>query len=137
MSYLYIFLVLFFSVFNDPENKSEKNTTVVMDVTVEVVPGTILFDQLTQSIEAISNSNKFQIGFKEFTISFPSESEVITGDVTKECYADSSCNSYMVANLEKLNEYTGKVKIHYLIRKGANNKDPQTTEKHTATIIYL
>jgi hypothetical protein len=80
---LLILLVFFISDPNDPENSREKTETVVMNVTVEVVPGTLLFNQLSQSVEATSNSNKFQIGFKEFTISFPAESEVITGEVTK------------------------------------------------------
>ncbi len=137
MSFLYILLVLFLSVFNDPENKSEKSVTVVMEVAVEVVPGTILFDQLTQNVEASSNSNKFQIGFKEFTISFPAESEIITGEVTKSCSDQSSCNSYMVANIEKLNNYTGKLKIHYLVGNRAQKEEQKVADKHTATIIYL
>ena len=134
MIVLYIFLAMLFSDFNDHDKNREKSQTVVMDVIVEIVPGSLLFDQLTQSIEATSNSNNFQIGFKEFTISFPAESEVITGEVMSKGH---SCNSYMVANIEKINEHTGKVKIHYLVGNRDLQKKNSASEKHTATIIYL
>lgn len=137
MSLLFIALTLLFSDLDDPENKREKSTTTAMEVTVEVVPGSLLFDQLTHSVQATSNDQKYQIGFKEFTISFPAESEVITGNVTKQCSTTSDCSSYMVSNLEKLDAYTGKVKIHYLVGNSDDKKRSTKKERHTATIIYL
>lgn len=137
MNLLLILLVFFISDPNDPENSRENSETIVMDVTVEVVSGTLLYSQLTQNVEAKSNSNKFQIGFKEFTISFPAESEIITGEIINRCSNDLSCNSYMIANIEKLNDHTGRVKIHYLVGEEAQKKQYKAPERHTATIIYL
>lgn len=133
-SYKYIALLTIILFLFQSKIVAQNIATSVMNVSVEVVPGSLLFDQLTRNIEATSSSQNFQIGFKEFTISFPVESEVITGGVTSKNHL---CNSYMVANIEKLNDHTGKVKIHYLVGKKDAQEQNQATEKHTATIIYL
>lgn len=136
MSLTLIFLILFNS---DPvqKNNSEKQSVVVMNVVLEVIPGSLFMDQLTQNVQAKSKDNRFQIGFKEFVLSYPSQTEIIAGDDKVSCKAVNHCSSYMVTNIEKVDENTGKVRIHYLV--GDVKKPNQTSSNHrqTATIIYL
>lgn len=136
MSLTLIFLILFSS---DPvqKNNSEKQSVAVMNVMLEVIPGSLFMDQLTQNVRATNSDKSYQIGFKEFVLSYPSQTEIIAGDENNSCKAVNSCSSYMVTNIEKVDENTGKVRIHYLV--GDEKKPNQTSSnyKQTATIIYL
>lgn len=137
MSLTLIFLILFNS---DPIQKSDKENQnqTVMNVMVEVVPGSLFIDQLTQNIRARSRDNSYQIGFKEFVITYPSQTEIIAGNDKNGCTAVSNCSSYIVTNIEKVDENTGKVRIHYLVGdKNVSNPISTSNNRQTATIIYL
>lgn len=136
MSLTLLFIILFSS---DPiqKNDSEKQSIAVMDVVLEVVPGSLFMDQLTQNVRAMSRDNSYQIGFKEFVLTYPSQTEIIAGDGNNSCSAVSHCSSYMVTNIEKLDENTGKVRIHYLVGDDKNSDPLDSNNRQTATIIYL
>lgn len=136
MSLTFIFLIL---ISSDPiqKNDTEKQSVTVMAVKVEVVPGSLFMDKLTQNVRAISRDNSYQIGFKEFVLTYPSQTEIITDDSKNSCTTDSHCSSYMVINIEKVDDNTGKVKIHYLVGDTKKSNSTATNGKQTATIIYL
>lgn len=136
MSLTFIFLILFSS---DPIVKSdpEKQSIAIMDVNLEVISGSLFMDQLTQNVRAKSKDNSYQIGFREFVITYPSQTEVIAGDGKNNCSAVNNCSSYSVTNIEKVNEYTGKVRIHYLVGEKKQTHATSTSNRQTATIIYL
>jgi len=132
-----VFLMLFSS---DPiKNDSVENKSVVsMDVTLEVVSGSQLTDHLTQNVKAKSRDNSYHIGFKEFVITYPSETEIITGENRNKCSVEMDCSSYSVTNIEKVDDYTGKVRIHYLVGESKkSNSNTSNSSRPTATIIYL
>lgn len=136
MSLTFIFLILFSS---DPIQKSEteKQSVTVMDVRLEVVSGSLFLDQLTQNVKATSRDNSYQIGFKEFVLTYPSQTEIIADDGKNSCSSDRNCSSYTVTNIEKVDEHTGKVKIHYLVGEKKNSNSTASSNRQTATIIYL
>ena len=130
-------ILLFFSLDPIPKNDTENKSIAVMDVILEVLPGTLLVDQFTQNVKATSPNSNYQIGFKEYIITYPCETEVITADVNNHCADGGNCSSYMVTNIEKIDDHSSKVRIHYLV--GEKEKSGKTTsrDKHTTTIIYL
>lgn len=136
MSLAIIFLILFSS---DPilESDTEKKSVAVMDVRLEVIPGSLFMDHLTQNVRATSRDNSYQIGFKEFVITYPSQTEVIAGNGKNSCSSENNCSSYTVTNIEKVDEYTGKVRIHYLVGDEKKTKSTVSSSRQTATIIYL
>lgn len=136
MSLTFILLILFSS---DPVQKSdsEKQIVSVMDVNVEVVPGSLFMDHLTQNVRATSRDNSYQIGFKEFVLTYPSQTEIIADDGKNSCSAEKDCSSYMVTNIEKVDENTGKVRIHYLVGDEKKSGSTSSNSRQTATIIYL
>lgn len=136
MSLTLIFLILFSSD-PIPKSETEKQSVTVMDVRLEVVPGSLFLDQLTQNVKATSKDNSYQIGFKEFVLTYPSQTEIIADDGKNSCSSDRNCSSYTVTNIEKVDEHTGKVKIHYLVGEKKNSNSTASSNRQTATIIYL
>lgn len=136
MSLTFIFLILFSS---DPiqKNDTEKESVAVMDVMVEVVPGSLFMDQLSQNVRATSRDNSYHIGFKEFVLTYPSQTEIIAGDGKNNCSASNNCSSYTVTNIEKVDDHTGKVRVHYLVGEKKNSNSSASENRQTATIIYL
>jgi|GEM_PF-1668489 len=131
-----IFLLLFSSD-PIPKSDSEKQSVSVMDVNVEVVPGSLFMDHLSQNVRATSGDNSYQIGFKEFVLTYPSQTEIITDDGISSCSSENDCSSYTVTNIEKIDSNTGKVRIHYLIGDQKKSGSPSSGNRQTATIIYL
>ncbi len=107
-----------------------------MDVMVEVVPGSLFMDQLSQNVQATSRDNSYQIGFKEFVLTYPSQTEIIAGE-GNNCSSSNNCSSYTVTNIEKVDEHTGKVRVHYLVGEKKKSGTSASDNRQTATIIYL
>jgi len=126
MTTLFLSLLMFFV--SDP--KPEKSISAVMEVRVQVLSGSVKMGEFDRNVIAGSVNQEYKIGYKEIFISYPAETEVITGS------GNAACTCYLTTDLEKIDEHTGKMTIHYLLaHKDEEHTNTQPTR--SATIVYL
>ncbi len=137
MSSALLFILMFTLLPNSDKDKEKDPVVVVsMDVNLEVVSGTQFVDSFESEVEVSNSDENYQMGFREFIISYPTATEVVTEDNYRNHNSvhDQNCSLYVVSDIEKVDETTGVLRLHYL---ASDEEDEESNEKHVATIIYL
>lgn len=139
-------LILAFSMIplsdsSDSDKDSDPVVVVTMEVSLEVVSGIQFLNSFSNAVEVSSSDQKYQVGLREFTISHPAATEIIAGTVSHNHdhgqQHSNICSLYFVTDIEKVDENTGVLRLHYLSSDRQNDKERETGDKHVATIIYL
>ncbi|TVQ64707.1 MAG: hypothetical protein EA360_11660 [Balneolaceae bacterium] len=123
-----LFLTLLMLLGSDP--KPERSTSAVMEVRVHVVSGSLKMGEFDRNVIAGSVNEEYKVGYKEIFISYPAETEVITGT------GNASCSCYITTDLEKIDAHTGKMTIHYVLTQNSG-EHPNSTPRQSAMIVYL
>lgn len=134
---LLLILSLILIPFSDNEKFNDPIVVVSMEVNLEVVSGIQYVDSFSNQVEVFDSEQKYQIGFREFTIYYPAETEVITGNPTHNHQNSKICPLYFVTDIEKVDENTGVLRLHFLSTDNQNEQNRENNTKHVATIIYL